>query len=281
MISLSKVNTEAATIGAENKVENNFFTIIFNKTSGESIRSVSGFIVEDFKISTSVSSSPINELDVITKLRHFSTGANVLAGALEQSFGGTVSSIIRNVQGYIPPAGTNFGGTIFSTEIWDRTEKPSFTIPVVLVSTNKDVNVNETIRFLTSACQPRLGSAANVQLIYPPKYFMRGVDLRVGKWFYASDLLITSTEFTISKQVTTTGQPLFAKGSISLKPRTLVTAKDVEGWFQGLKERGSLGDYLSNVTGEDDVFIDQLSKAKINKYNSSVNVISERQQGKN
>lgn len=55
--------------------------------------------------------------------------------------------------------------------------------------------------------------------------------LEVGRYFRANNLLLQSAPFSFSKEHTSDGTPLFAKGNISLKPYRQISRDEFKSWF--------------------------------------------------
>ena len=58
------------------------------------------------------------------------------------------------------------------------------------------------------------------------------VSLTIGKWFVASDLVVTATNFTPSREVMRDGQPLYVTGTIDLEPYELITYNTFLSYFK-------------------------------------------------
>ena len=59
------------------------------------------------------------------------------------------------------------------------------------------------------------------------------VILKIGKWFYAPNLLINSVKIDNSVELTPEGYPLYSTVSLSMRPIRLPTADEFIGYFSG------------------------------------------------
>lgn len=55
--------------------------------------------------------------------------------------------------------------------------------------------------------------------------------IEIGGWFRASNMVMTSESFQMSKEVNSLGQPLFITGSITLEPFRAITFEEFEDYF--------------------------------------------------
>jgi hypothetical protein len=130
-----------------------------------------------------------------------------------------------------------------SQQVWTGSRVPTFNIEMTLVCLNAvDPNqsvvkrVNDLMKavYPTDALgglylAPPLGYATNVN----GSLSMAGKSsLSIGTWFHASYLIIEDVNFQFSKELNKRGQPIYAAGSISLRPYRQVTYKEYTGWFK-------------------------------------------------
>lgn len=133
--------------------------------------------------------------------------------------------------------------------VWNNSKKPQFTVEYRFLNTkvhgsDSPKDALYKAKTLHSAVLPTMGEPAKglrkgaffrSPLNY--KFFESGaqgvLSLSIGKWFMASDLLVTDCHFTPSKQVMSDGRPLYVTGSITLEPYQAITYAEFLSYFRG------------------------------------------------
>lgn len=119
--------------------------------------------------------------------------------------------------------------------VWTGSRKPSFNIEISLLSTkvgDVDPIMSQMKRLQSSVFPGQSGELLNAPLGYTIKGTRGTLILEVGKWFRATNLVATDTNFAYSKEVMSDGSPLFITGSITLEPYQALTYDDFLGYFR-------------------------------------------------
>lgn len=200
-----------------------------NFSSGR--RVITGWIYTDFSMSGTASSSPINELGLLKAAGKFNTYTDKAGDAIEDIVGGDTFNPIRSIRSVmsLPPAGTQIGGVVFSEEVWEGSSKPAFSVNLCFVNTDPEDDILNDCLFLQSSILPSDSTPISIS---PPTYFKNGqIDVKIGNWFWAQDLVVTSVNAVYSRETVKSGQPLYANVAVSFKAFSLVTAATYATWF--------------------------------------------------
>lgn len=151
---------------------------------------------------------------------------------------GMVSSFLEKVnfasavKGMVGGKGSisNVASTARSQTIafYSGTKKPSFTLDVVFITTDsKHQNTTTAVTNIMQCVYPLL-KGTNKEIMQAPFGYTPTVQagkeakgtltIGVGNWFKARKVIMTDASFTFSKEVTKTGTPLMATGSITFEP---------------------------------------------------------------
>lgn len=214
-------------------------TVTKGTLSGKKV--ISGWVSKDFSFNTTVNSENMANMGILnaaSTLNNQAEAANDLAGRYD-NWG---ADIVKGLTGIVGdmlgnhPAGTQFGGYNFSKELWKGTSKPSFNLDLIMINTTPEDKITENFTYLTKICysaNPHLstGFGENTAMA-PPTFLTNGsIDVKIGEWFYATNLIITGVNLVISKQTISDGSPLFALANIGFKSFMAMGAADVEKWF--------------------------------------------------
>ena len=133
----------------------------------------------------------------------------------------------------------NIGQTVLS---WSSSERPSFSPSMLFIDYGQGENIQEQAVELASLVYPRQGAGQGTvleRLLDTPGSFgvtdgaSRGTfTLRLGSWFVAPNLVLESAQLDVSKERTTSGQPLWAKVECSLRPYKLITESEFQDYFR-------------------------------------------------
>jgi len=125
--------------------------------------------------------------------------------------------------------------------------RPTFSIEAVFITTNSTDIKNTALYKVNKIMKLVYPTGTGEILTAPLKYTpiikkgktsiltsdVRGtVTLKVGTWFTARKLIVKDVSFTMSKEVTANGTPLYAVGSITLEPYKAISYEDYEKWFK-------------------------------------------------
>jgi hypothetical protein len=181
-------------------------------------------------------------------------GANSFSSPLEDSsILSKVSKTIGTVRNVSSAMGNQASqaATMLKSQTIDfytGSSKPEFALDVVFITLDSNDNKNDATAYvkdvLKSVYPTSNGQLLNAPLGYNPFAKSGGlssiitngtpsgtVTLRVGRWFLARNLVVQSANFTMSREVTASGKPLYASGSISLAPYRALTYDEVKKWF--------------------------------------------------
>lgn len=214
-------------------------TVTKGTLSGNKV--ISGWISKDFSFNTTVNSENMANMGILnaaSSLNNQAYAADELAKRYD-NWGSDIvtglTDIVKNMLGG-NPAGTQFGGYNFSKELWKGTSKPSFNLDLIMINTTPEDKITENFTYLTKICysaNPHASTGFGEDTaMTPPKFLISGsIDVKIGEWFYATNLIITGVNLVISKQTISDGSPLFALANIGFKSFRGMGAADVEKWF--------------------------------------------------
>jgi len=221
---------------------NNLVKIIFKKktntktkltnAAGDDLGVLSGskiiscWVNSDFEMNGTISSQPLNTMGLFSAAGKLSTYIQKAGGALKNQ--NLTEENLADVIG-LPPAGTQFGGSLFTEEIWQSTNKPSFSLNLIFINTHPKDDIMMDCTYLMSSVLP---SEFTTMTMKPPIFFKdKTIDVRVGDWFWAKDLLITGVNTKFSKEIIRNGQPLYATVAVSFRPFRMPDQKTFLSWF--------------------------------------------------
>ena len=205
----------------EKVINNPNYRVVISTPAGV----VKGYVSDDFSFGmTSQYSSPFEEQasqsqfsDVINK--YGITGINTLLGK-------DISQVQLK----------SFAQTV---ALWQGSDKPEFSITVYFIAQTQEDDVSKPIKVLLKGVVPE-GTLQDKFMKAPYGYSPklentapRGtVSLRIGKWFEAHGLLITSVQSQFSAVVMPNGKPLYSQATVSLTPFRLPDYRMVASWFK-------------------------------------------------
>lgn len=132
-------------------------------------------------------------------------------------------------------AETNFASqqitTIFSTvQSWTSSDLFKLQLPLVFIALDRGIDPRIPVKKLLKCVYPI--SKDLVTIAAPNEYNFTSstcCSLRIGSWFLTPKIfLITSVNFSFSKETTPDGWPLFATGTISMQSYQQIFADEVE-----------------------------------------------------
>jgi hypothetical protein len=134
---------------------------------------------------------------------------------------------------------------VWETEaVWGGGGKPVFDLELTFlcVSTKpseaQTYSVTRRVNALMRAVYPDL-DAKGIRTFRPPLGYTRSdsvggkIDLKIGNWFFARKLVCEAASFEYSREVNRLGQPLFAKGRVTLTPYRSISYREFLKYFVG------------------------------------------------
>jgi hypothetical protein len=140
--------------------------------------------------------------------------------------------------------------SILQTQLNYTGTKPfEITIPMMFLALTKQDIVNDivlsNIRKLKEAEYPNMANLANSNFrIEAPLGYQAGdvlrkngqfgaIDIKIGQYFKTRRrlMLVTGSQFTISKEVTSNNSPLYAVGTVSLVSSRVISAQEITNFF--------------------------------------------------
>jgi hypothetical protein len=183
---------------------------------------VNCFIKEDFAVGASAQYGNADETNM------------GLGGQVE----GMASKMMSNVRGKV--LGRTSVSKIQTILDWTGTGPFEFELPVVFIATRPEDDVRTKVNAVMDRVFPEEGSIGTYTAPggYTPN---RGTGapssvcgVQIGKWFRSVGmLLVSSASFTYSKETISSGNPLYADGTIGFTTYRDITAKDFRGFFPG------------------------------------------------
>lgn len=130
------------------------------------------------------------------------------------------------------------------TYTWSSSERPSFSVPMVFVTTsidnNPQGNPQAAAARLAALCLPGLEDATFTRPGgYTPGPKGSGADrspggtfsLEIGTWFRAPGLVLLSADMTVSQQRMSNGWPLYAEVTANFEPYRLISEEEFLNFF--------------------------------------------------
>jgi len=120
---------------------------------------------------------------------------------------------------------------------WQGSTGPAFSVSLIFVALRKDDDVRDNVSKLLYAVYPSIQLAT---MTAPLGYTAinrdkaKGVStVSVGKWFKASNQIITSVDFSFSQECLASGRPLYAEGTVSFEPYRMFSNDEVAQMIKG------------------------------------------------
>ena len=187
---------------------------------------VSGFIASEIGLAGGNSyTSPFEDSDKVKQLMKGIKFAKGMMGMLGGDAGGDVAVLSKSQ----------------TMLFYSGSQKPSFSVEAVFITTDssdKKHTALAKVKSVMSLVYPTAvngGEVLEAPMGYMPSLNPRDtkgtVTLRVGNWFKARWLVVKDANFTMSKEITKDGTPLYATGTITLEPYRTITYKEYLSWF--------------------------------------------------
>lgn len=134
----------------------------------------------------------------------------------------------------------------FETRLaWSNSLKPNFQVDLTLYSeetfpsTNPNSPLNQYLRIKSGVLPSAQGKFFRAPLGYKIADG-RGnslaptgtLSLEIGEWFRATKLVMTSENFSFSRETNSLGDPLFIQGSVTLEPYKAITYDEFQDYFR-------------------------------------------------
>lgn len=134
-------------------------------------------------------------------------------------------------------AGSNQSGTIQEmTKLnWTGSQKPLFNVEIALVALKDDASydvVKKTMEAMKCVYPNKKLGVFEAPLGYNPGNAAGTLNLYIGKWFHARNLVMRSANFTYSRVCLKSGKPLYALGSVTLEPYQAITYGEFRSYFR-------------------------------------------------
>jgi hypothetical protein len=160
-------------------------------------------------------------------------GSDVFQGVLEKK-----AELQRTITlGTGGAAGADTSGTIQEmTKLnWTGSQKPLFRIQIALVAL-RDIESEDVVKKSMQAMKcvfpnKKLG-VFEAPLGYNPGNAAGTLNLTIGKWFRARQLVMRSANFTYSRICLKSGKPLYALGEVTLEPYQAITYGEFRAYFR-------------------------------------------------
>jgi hypothetical protein len=134
-------------------------------------------------------------------------------------------------------AGADTSGTIQEmTKLnWTGSQKPLFTVEIALVALKDDATydvVKKSMQAMKCVYPNKKLGVFEAPLGYNPGNAAGTLNLTIGKWFRARNLVMRSANFTYSRVCLKSGKPLYALGSVTLEPYQAITYGEFRSYFR-------------------------------------------------
>lgn len=160
-------------------------------------------------------------------------GSEVFQGVLEKK-----AELQRTITlGTGGAAGADTSGTIQEmTKLnWTGSQKPLFTVEIALVALKDDASydvVKKSMQAMKCVYPNKKLGVFEAPLGYNPGNAAGTLNLTIGKWFRARQLVMRSANFTYSRVCLKSGKPLYALGSVTLEPYQAITYGEFRSYFR-------------------------------------------------
>ena len=118
---------------------------------------------------------------------------------------------------------------------WTGSSKPTFALELMFVAIRKGEDPRRQVSAFLEGVYPTevtlgmLGAPWGYSPIKKTGMFA----VSIGNWFKATNQVLKSVDFNVSKETIETGMPLYASGNISFEPYQDITVSDIKSYFPG------------------------------------------------
>lgn len=165
---------------------------------------------------------------------------NLLEDATAAVAGDAAAQLVTKIKGMIQKGTQGQLKSVWQSVVsWTGSEKPTFSLSVLLVKYRKTLNpLNDAVYYM-SRCMPTGGEVGfNLDSItmkapgnFNPLDGTGMLNVKIGNWFDAKNQVLISADFDVSKEVSTDGTPLFLTGKISFEPYRAITHTEFRKYF--------------------------------------------------
>jgi len=165
----------------------------------------------------------------------FSSLESLIGGS---SVGGLVNATKNLLGTVLSTSGTSTTPQAFTRMNWSGSQKPQFTFNVTFYSENSSRSVLEDVMKIKKAVYPSGSTGIKGFFTAPLGYRIINpknknsktgggvtgtLNVKVGTWLVLRDMLVVSESISFSREVNRFGQPLFARGTITLETHKELT----------------------------------------------------------
>lgn len=125
-----------------------------------------------------------------------------------------------------------------TVQSWVSSGIPSFTVPMIFVALKPGDDVRAPIRNLSTTVYPTFsgddGGTIRPPLDYSIDFGSKAdgtIAVQIGNWFRAPQQIMKSINFTLSKEITEDGFPLFAQGQIEFQPFRMISTEIFQSYL--------------------------------------------------
>jgi hypothetical protein len=219
------------------------FTITLHDEDGQPAYTITGNLQNDFNVSggNSYDEQGAHIESVIGKTRLGATALNM------KNLGQTVASAGMGANKFLTQIGSQL--------TWQGSKSSALNLEttfVCLKAGDPKEDVTERVNTLMRAVYPELNESSNGIFFKPPMGYSTKVvngksnsplsgrsvatnsgkvSLTIGNWFHAPQLVIEDVQFSYSREMNRLGKPVYAIGSVALRPYRTVTYEEFRKWF--------------------------------------------------
>ena len=207
---------------------------------------------DDNRAKTSWRSYISDDVNISSEASYTSPWAEV--GAQTQETISKYQTAWAGVMSFLGGSESKFSGVSIQTYAqsimhWTSSERPTFSINMQFVTWREDQKTLDDA--ISLASMPLPGIYEGATMTRPGGYVGFSEDaegnvsaaknvkgtwaLKIGTWLEARNLILTQANLVLSKERTTTGEPLYATVECSLIPYQMTSYDDFLGWFKNVR----------------------------------------------
>jgi len=201
---------EITTFIEQELLNNPYYRVLINTPAGV----VKGFVMTEFQFSAQAEySSPFENMGQSETLNMAATAVSMATGK-----GQFMLKSLRT-----------------TVATWTGTQKPTFTLPLLMISLNGEDVKQEVAKLLKGVFPTGVD-----KLTAPYGYAVDAegnvksgtISVQIGQWFYARNQILRSVDVQFSKEVLNNGLPLYASVTITFEPYRLPNADEILRYFK-------------------------------------------------
>jgi len=175
-------------------------------------------------------------------------GSNSFSEPLASQQQESLNNMIAKFQGVLSTAtGKSFeqpySALVFenSNYVWSGSDRPKFTVPMFFVALRPGDDVRANVLTLFKGVFPSASDEGKGRFMSPPLGYLpsiKGTDAKgtvqvtIGKWFQANNLVMRSVEPRFSKETVANGTPLYVELSITFEAYRVMSYNEVAQFFK-------------------------------------------------